>query len=682
MFISKIKVKNFRHLKDSTLLIDGKENRQLSLLIGRNNSGKTSFIVLLEKFYAGKQFDFYDFPLSFRDSLLTFNQDTDTKDLTIQLIMEIKYTKEDSLENLSSFILDLEPDTLQANLLFECTINKKKLLAELEKTTTTTEKFIRNNFSNYLESKVYAFEKYEDIQPENREMNLVLRDIKDVRNLINLHVIHAKRNVSSSDSDIGKGAILSKLAMDFYNRQTKTESPELNIINQSIAEMDDKLNGSYEIFFGSFLKKAKNVLALENLCVISDLESKQIVDNHSKVIYGDPIHSLPETLSGLGYLNILYLLLQIEIIEREYASGIKEINLLIIEEPEAHTHPQMQYVFIKEIKKIIESIPSLQVLLTTHSSHIVSQCDFHSIRYFKINTRAQNIEIKNFYTELKQKYDKEKEQFKFLTQYLTLYSAELFFAEKVIFIEGDTERLLLPLFMRQFDKENSEDGLHPPLSSQNITILEAGTNAKAFAHFLTFFNIKTLIITDIDTTRLKKNTELKEDETNNKEWACAVSDDAENTSNETLRHYLSAPDRPPLINREKESIQEQIFQCWLQKLFSGKLVSCDENIKVAYQLPVTLAELTYHARSFEDAFIFENHANIKKYKDDILGLKNKDELTKIEPSNNINYYDLTKNIIDSKTAFTSSLLYIALTQDDINWTIPHYIKDGLKWIRD
>lgn len=680
MFISKIKVKNFRHLKDSTLLLDSEKNQQLSLLIGRNNSGKTSFLVLLEKFYSGKQFDFYDFPLSLRDNLLKFNQETNINDLAIQLIIEIKYTQEDSLENLSSFILDLVPDIFQANLLFECTINKKKLLAELEKTKQiNTEKFIQNNINNFLETKVYAFEKEENLLPENKELNLVLRDIKDVHKLINLHIIHAKRNVSSSDSDIGKGAILSQLAMAFYNRQTKNEAPELNAINQSIAEMDSKLNDNYEIFFHNFLEKAKNVLALENLCVISDLESKQIVGNFSKVIYGNPLHSLPETLSGLGYLNILYLLLQIEIIEKEYASDIKEINLLIIEEPEAHTHPQMQYVFIKEIKKIIESIPTLQVLLTTHSSHIVSQCDFRSIRYFKINTSFHNIEIKNFYTELKNKYQNDNEQFKFLTQYLTLYSAELFFAEKVIFIEGETEKLLLPLFIRQFDKENSDDNLKLPLGSQNITIIEVGTNAKAFSHFLTFFDIKTLIITDIDTVKL--NEEKKEE-------ACAVNDKPENTSNENLKHYLRAPSRPSLSDRKNqlEQEQEQKFQEWLGNLLSGNVTSLNENnIRVTYQLSTTIADKTYHARSFEDAFIFENQTNLKKHLGNILGLKNKTELNNIDTSKkDVNYYKLTKDIIDSKTMFALSLQYIALTQDDndICWTIPHYIKEGLKWIQD
>ena len=51
-----------------------------------------------------------------------------------------------------------------------------------------------------------------------------------------------------------------------------------------------------------------------------------------------------------------------------------DINLLFIEEPEAHTHPQMQYVFIKNIKTLLSEgkngLNNLQTVISTHSSHI------------------------------------------------------------------------------------------------------------------------------------------------------------------------------------------------------------------------------------------------------------------------------------------------------------------------
>lgn len=69
---------------------------------------------------------------------------------------------------------------------------------------------------------------------------------------------------------------------------------------------------------------------------------------------------------------------------------MSDINLLIIEEPEAHTHPQMQYIFIKNIKKLLgtplrtkDENRSIQSVITTHSSHIVSESEFNDIKYMR-----------------------------------------------------------------------------------------------------------------------------------------------------------------------------------------------------------------------------------------------------------------------------------------------------------
>ena len=77
--------------------------------------------------------------------------------------------------------------------------------------------------------------------------------------------------------------------------------------------MDSTLDEKYKTHFEPFLENAKKFLDIKDLRVISDLESKQLFTNHSKIVYGDGSNNLPEHLNGLGYLNILYLLLQIEV---------------------------------------------------------------------------------------------------------------------------------------------------------------------------------------------------------------------------------------------------------------------------------------------------------------------------------------------------------------------------------
>ena len=124
MRITKIAIKNFRILQNTVMDF----NRDLCLLLGRNNTGKTSFMVLIEKFLKNGSFNFNDFSINLRDNLFNVDDKTDVNDLAIQLIMSIEYDENDNLCHLSEFILDLDPECRIVNLLFECSIKKDKML--------------------------------------------------------------------------------------------------------------------------------------------------------------------------------------------------------------------------------------------------------------------------------------------------------------------------------------------------------------------------------------------------------------------------------------------------------------------------------------------------------------------------------------------------------------------------
>lgn len=136
-------------------------------------------------------------------------------------------------------------------------------------------------------------------------------------------------------------------------------------------------------------------------------------------------------------INLISIIMEVEIYLEDFLKKSNEtekpadINLLFIEEPEAHTHPQLQYVFIKNIKSLlIDSISdeqgnrliNLQTIITSHSSHIVSECDFDDIKYFKrsSNTEVVSQNLKELETRYKAEKDPERNHFKFLKQYLTL----------------------------------------------------------------------------------------------------------------------------------------------------------------------------------------------------------------------------------------------------------------------
>lgn len=679
MHIEQIKIENFRLLQKCC--IDMRE--KTTLLVGKNNTGKTSFAVLLEKFLERPDtFSFTDFPLSLREAIFKINAETNIEELAIRMVLRISYTEADDLGILSEFMLDLDPERRHTSILLECTIDKKKLLRVLPADEKERKKFIENNLSGkFLDVKVYAFDDYGHVGEQAYYMShrneLEEKERTSLRALLNFQVIHARRNVASSE-DAGRGSKpLSAISTKFFRkRDIEADADDLSEADASVdkpgagsieklrsilADIDTRLGEQYAEVFGSFLKNSRDFLDLGDLKVVSNIQSQSLIESSSQVIYGDTDNFLPEHYSGLGYLNILYLLLQIELCRDDFSRRNAPLNLLLIEEPEAHTHPQMQYVFADKIHGLVSAIPSLQALVTTHSSHIVSKSDFEDIRYLSRLSATGPVSIKNFHTDLSKEYDKlgadGKALFKFLKQYLTINSAELFFANKAIFIEGTTERILLPLFIEMHDKENDEAAETGGLSSQNISVLEVGANARAFAPFLEFIGVRTLIITDIDTTKLIPN-----EKTGKSSYQAHKVEGSTHTSNETLKHFLSAP--------AIDNVED--YQKWHKRLLSGEVASSDGQIKLAYQME----ENGYHARSFEDAFIAKNFEKIKNKKDDLEGLKNVQDIENFDGSD---YYALTERMLSKKSDFAGSLLYAALVEGEA-WKTPEYIMDGLKWI--
>lgn len=655
MHISRIKIQNFRLLKNTTLNL----KEDLSLLIGKNNTGKTSILVLLEHFFENKKFHYEDFSISLRKDINALSDDTDIDKLVIRLFLDIQYDEGDDLSVLSDFILDLDPEIKVVKILFECGVDKKSLLKKVSELKADDKlKFIQKNLSKYLITKIYAYNDNDYTEGDyifKFRHKLIEKDLKNVNRLISFEVIHARRNVASSEDR--KKAPLSALTTSYFNSKHDSETPDENVssINTLLSEMDKKLEDKYKPIFENFLKNAKEFLEIENLNVKSDIQSKALFDNSSVVTYGGVDDVLPEHLNGLGYMNILHLLLEVERRKDKFDKTGSSLNLLFIEEPEAHTHPQMQYVFAKNVKSILSDVKTLQTLITSHSPHIVSHSNFEDIRYLKAEDGA--VKIKNFHSELKELYGSEPENFKFLEQYLNIQSAELFFASKVIFIEGITEKMLLPLFIKQLDaRQSASDSDHIPLASQNITIVEVGANAVAFSKFLNFIGIKTLIITDLDTTKAEVSEENK---TIYK--ASPVEDkDSGYTSNNSLRHFLSSP----------SEYSDKGWSEWYKKLISRELQCELENIMVTYQSK----ESGYHGRSFEDAFISINFDQIKMAKDSLWGLKNKSSL-----DDGLDFYTLTNKILDKKSDFAASLLFESLSKD-VTWRMPAYIEEGLIWM--
>lgn len=485
MQIYKIQVENFRLLKNFSIDIE----EELSLVIGKNNTGKTSILSALDKFLNrsdNNKFHFDDFNIDFKEELseLIIGDILDPNNYIekgIKLKIFIEYTETCNLENLSKVMMDLDPENNRIVLGFEYILpynNYINLKSDWENFKIKEEHkheendqykakglydFLADNFSNYFHFQRKSIEINKDTQITNENNYIDLdKELISTKDIINFKYISARRDVANKDIDKTLSTQTSKIYEKTETKQRQNEAVE--VFKDKLSETDDQLSRIYVDLFHDIIAKVGDFGGIKpnesEIEIISNLQHRELLKGNTTVVYKHDDHNkLPEHYNGLGYMNLIYMIFEIEILiqefKREKERKPADINLLFIEEPEAHTHPQMQYVFIKNIKKLLRvgikredgECRKLQYIITTHSSHIVADSDFDDVKYLKKNG-CNSVVAKNL-KDLKKDYDERSKEYHFLTQYLTISRAEIFFAEKVVLIEGDTERILIPTMMKK-----------------------------------------------------------------------------------------------------------------------------------------------------------------------------------------------------------------------------------------
>jgi putative ATP-dependent endonuclease of the OLD family len=135
-----------------------------------------------------------------------------------------------------------------------------------------------------------------------------------------------------------------------------------------------------------------------------------------------------EVNPGLGTLNRLYMAAELIHLNKKNWQGLR---LGLIEELEAHLHPQAQMQIVEELQKQT----AIQLILTTHSPNLTSKVKLENLIICNGN---QAFPMGSTYTSL------DEEQYKYLELFLDVTKANLFFAKGVILVEGWAEELLIP----------------------------------------------------------------------------------------------------------------------------------------------------------------------------------------------------------------------------------------------
>lgn len=214
---------------------------------------------------------------------------------------------------------------------------------------------------------------------------------------------------------------------------------------------------------------------------------------------------VPATYNGLGYNNLIYMSL---LLARMQADGsitymkrnAKVLSFLAVEECEAHLHPAMQYKFLKFLQDNNLNGHVRQIFMTSHSTQIASAVKLDDLICLTSPALGQ-INVGYPRAIYKEEVSNDMVSKQYVQRFLDATKADMFFANRLVFVEGIAEELLLPVFARYLNKD---------LTDEHVLVVNMG--GRYFNHFLKLFdtknpytiNKKIVCLTDIDPCRKKK----------------------------------------------------------------------------------------------------------------------------------------------------------------------------------
>ena len=657
MQLSKIKIKNYRLLIDAELEVEPKT----TLIVGRNNTAKTSCFECIGNVLDGAPFSFNDYPLQKRENLytkialfmekkITFEElAKQLEPISIEFLVDYSLDDpEDNLGALSPFIIDVDVDTTTAliRVEFRLKADEKALWKLLEESyykdgvftlDDDTHNAIVANFYKLFELTVYA------VNPKIPEEKQVKKH-KELKELFPFHIIPAERLLGEDGT---QNSSLSALISDFFDMSEAELDPDVAEEIKRLRSIVEKANKDVQKQSNEILSSVvnnsigfgyPNIEELK-LGVTTQLSIDDQIKNQTKLSYisGTANESLPSSHNGLGYKNLI----KMEFLLAAFAKDIEKrgvacVPLLFIEEPESHMHPQMQTAFAAYLEKFLDKLSDvkIQTFLTSHSAHIANTMEFAKVRY------AQKSNTGVIYKNLNTFAEANPDNVDFIRKYLTLTRCDLFFADKAIFVEGASERLLLPDMIEKCEATGVFGSGKYPLSAQYYTLIEiGGAYAHKFIPFIEFLGVPCLILTDLDSVADRKGKGGKIVKKS------VVVSQGETTSNETIKWW---------IRRNKGLLENDTSKIDLTVITS---MSPDDKTRGKCHIEFQTAENGLCGHSLEEAV---RNVNRKHYD---LGDSTSEEDLEFKGK--------------SKTDFALDLIC-----ECADYCVPAYIKSGLTWLNN
>lgn len=674
MYLKSLEIKNFRKFGDKNNIVefinsqDISENNEINiaqnttLIIGKNNSGKTTIIEALDTLvnnkFSASDFNFFYLKKLF-ESYKNKNQNNQFPEIEFKLIINLEKNENDDITNLVPLMTLEDLDDTEIELKIKIVLEEsQEFLGEFDKIINKkisgTEKFLKIiEQMNKIGYKT-KFYRNDDIEIENFKLDKLI------------NVVSIKAN-NVSDKNSLKNAFNKIISYRFNEKHPKSNEMKKEEIENEL----DKLNKKITKIINKKQTKdinhtLSNVISQNNLKIFlnSDLSLDKALNDLINYQYLDKGIPIPENQFGLGYTNFVMIIANlIDYIDKHEGNmSNSKINLICIEEPETYMHPQMQELFIKYINDAINNLLlkedkknlNSQLVISTHSSHILnskihSGDGFDNINYVTFKNNESKIivlsdkKLKDVIPEDKKKKEQDEKLkiLKFIKKHVKFKVSELFFSDAIILVEGNCEYNLLPLYIDKNEK----------LKQKYITFLNiGGAHAFKYRGLLKLLEIPSLIITDLDIER-EDTEDVSQIEKIEKELK---------TSNKTLENFNNSQ--------------------MISDLIKNKII-IDKNIVVCYQNKID----KFYPTSFEEAFILTNFDNnilndvLKKTKpgvyEEVMGKEAKNFQNNKEKS-----YRWQKTLNNSKkTELADTLFYEIIMEEDNNKIpkLPEYIKKGL-----
>lgn len=482
----------------------------------------------------------------------------------------------------------------------------------------------------------------------------------------------------------GKGSRLAKLLKNL-NRQALKAAKESNVPH----ELENKVNtfnkdlvrkgaiAEAQGLIREWLRDALGtVFGQDALIQFSEINFNRIVESLRIYFFPEVDSGMDQSLfrelgqNSLGYNNLIYMATVLAELTSE--EGQKDnLRILLIEEPEAHLHPQLQIRFLKFLEEKAMKT-GIQVIVTTHSPVLASSVSLDACVHLAFDS-SRKVKATALSDCGLNKVSKD-----FISRWLDVTKSTLFFAKGVIMVEGIAEALLIPELAKRVlishnNTVNSEDKLAVTLAECGVSVINL--NGIYFKHFMQIFCNLT---TDSDSLKSEDTIPEKNDLNTNAEFE-------ENEKSDEIKKFDSLtircsgltdndPDKETMPTKANQaegknsalsliSDAEKSPNCRLftnLKTFEYDLAMEGGNLNT--MIPVFLKMLETNG-SIRKAFI---SYNIKDWSDSSISDDDKKKVA----------FDLLNRI--AKGEFAQQLA-MKLSCPDEKFAVPEYIKKAILW---